>query len=99
MSRRMVLRALGGSLAVPILDSLAPSLRAQSNSSNATVLENQKPGTSAWQIGLPPYQISNDTDQWIRGYASAASINKGDSITFNITVNPITGKQGLCSIS
>jgi phosphodiesterase/alkaline phosphatase D-like protein len=90
----MVLRALGGSLAVPMLDALVPSLRAQSNSSNAIVLENQKPGTTAWQIGLPPYQLSNDTDQWIRGYASAASINQGDSITFNITVNPYNWKTG-----
>ncbi|HET8825009.1 MAG TPA: hypothetical protein VFM77_07765, partial [Terriglobales bacterium] len=56
-------------------------------SDNPIVVENQKPGTVAWQIGLPPYVNSNDTDQWIRGYASATSINKGEQITFNITVN------------
>jgi len=54
---------------------------------NAIQLENQKAGTPAWQIGLSPYVNSNDTDQWIRGYASAVSINKGEKITFNITVN------------
>jgi hypothetical protein len=59
---------------------------------NPVQLENQKPGTSAWQIGLPPYLNSNDTDQWIRGYASTTSINKGDKITFNITVNPYSWK-------
>jgi hypothetical protein len=59
---------------------------------NAVQLENQKPGTSAWQIGLYPYVNSNDTDQWIRGYASATSINKGEQITFNITVNPYSWK-------
>ena len=40
--------------------------------SNPIQLENDKPGTAAWQIG-PPYQNSNDTDQWIRGYASATA--------------------------
>lgn len=59
---------------------------------NAVLLENQKPGTLAWQIGLSPYVNSNDTDQWIRGYASATSINKGEKITFNITVNPYSWK-------
>src|SRR4051794_1761219 len=75
----------------------AGSLRAQINTAkptkppvtvNAIQAENQKTGTSAWQIGLPPYVNSNDTDQWIRGYGSAVSINKGEKITFNITVNP-----------
>jgi hypothetical protein len=59
---------------------------------NAIQIENQKPGTSAWQIGLYPYVNSNDTDQWIRGYASATSINKGEQITFNVTVNPYSWK-------
>jgi hypothetical protein len=59
---------------------------------NAIQSENQKPGTSAWQIGLSPYANSNDTDQWIRGYASKASINKGEQITFNVTVNPYSWK-------
>lgn len=62
----------------------APNLAA---ADNAIVVENQKTGTSAWQIGLPGYTFSNDTDLFIRGYASATSINKGESITFNITVN------------
>jgi len=61
---------------------------------NDIVIENQKTGTTAWQIGLPPYAVSNDTDLWIRGYASATSINKGQSITFNITVNPYNWKSG-----
>jgi Phage-related protein, tail component len=59
---------------------------------NAIQSENQKPGTTAWQIGLPPYVNSNDTDLWIRGYASATSINKGEQITFNITANPFVWK-------
>jgi hypothetical protein len=64
------------------------------NAANPIVVENQKTGTSAWQIGLPPYSASNDTDQQIRGYANAVSINKGQSITFNITANPYNWKPG-----
>jgi hypothetical protein len=66
---------------------------------NPIVVENQKAGTSAWQIGLPPYLNSNDTDQWIRGYASATSINKGEKITFNITVNPYSWKDPKVPVS
>jgi len=65
---------------------------------NAIQMENLKTGTSAWQIGLPPYVNSNDTDQWIRGYASAVSINKGEKITFNITVNPYNWKTNPASV-
>ena len=65
---------------------------------NAIQRENQKAGTLAWQIGLPPYENSNDTDQWIRGYASAVSINKGEMITFNITVNPYNWKTHPASV-
>lgn len=59
---------------------------------NPIQVENRKVGSAGWQIGLHPYVNSNDTDQWIRGYASAVSINKGDKITFNITVNPYNWK-------
>jgi Fibronectin type III domain len=59
---------------------------------NPIQVENQKAGTSSWQIGLYPYVNSNDTDQWIRGYADKTSINKGEQITFNITVNPYSWK-------
>lgn len=54
---------------------------------NPIVIENQKTGTTAWQIGLPGYTLSNDTELFIRGYASATSINKGEKITFFVTVN------------
>jgi hypothetical protein len=74
-----------------MLDGAIPGLKAQTGGGNAIVAENQKPGTTAWQLG-PPYLVSNDTDQWIRGYASAVSINKGGSITFFITVNPLNWK-------
>src|SRR6266702_4027282 len=55
---------------------------------NPIVLENQQPGTDRWQIGLPGYTRSDDTSNQIRGYASATSINKGQPLTFFVTVNP-----------
>ncbi len=60
---------------------LPPALAVQSN---PIVIENQQPGTDQWQIDLR----SNDIDSQIKGYASAASVNKGESITFYVGVNP-----------
>src|SRR5256712_6675936 len=49
------------------------------------VLENQQPGAASWQLPGPP---ADDINQQIKGYASATSVNKGESITFYVTVNP-----------
>ncbi len=56
---------------------------------NPVVTENQQPGTTAWQIGLPGFQVADDTAKQVKGYASATSVNKGEAITFRITVNPV----------
>ena len=56
---------------------------------NPTWLENQNAGNPNWQAGLAPYHTSNDTTKQIQGYASATSINKGQKITFYVTVNPV----------
>src|SRR2546425_11976906 len=53
-----------------------------------TVLENQQPGAGNWRMwlhGIPP---ADDVNQQIKGYASATSVNLGESITFYVTVNP-----------
>jgi len=52
------------------------------------VLENQQPGSGNWQMwlrGIPP---ADDAGKQIKGYASATSVNKGESITFYVTVTP-----------
>src|SRR2546429_9374004 len=52
------------------------------------VLENQQPGSGNWQMwlrGIPP---ADDVNQQIKGYASATSVNLGESITFYVTVTP-----------
>jgi len=53
---------------------------------NPIVVENQQPGTDQWRITLTP---SDDVNNQIKGYASAASVNLGGTIDLNVTVNPI----------
>ena len=55
---------------------------------NPIVLENQQPGTSQWQLWQSVYQAANDVGKQIKGYASATSVNKGESITFYVSVSP-----------
>jgi len=62
---------------------LAVSAAAQSN---PITIENQQPGTTAWQI--PWGSTGSDGVGQVKGYASAVSVNKGDNITFNVSVNP-----------
>ncbi|MGY1705365.1 N,N-dimethylformamidase beta subunit family domain-containing protein [Geodermatophilus sp. SYSU D00697] len=54
---------------------------------NPVVVENQHPGTESWQIT----RRSDDVHQQVKGYASAVSVDLGESITFFVTVNPVQG--------
>ena len=49
---------------------------------NAITLENQQPGTTAWQITNPVTQSSPE----IAGYASAPSVNKGGSLDIKVSL-------------
>ncbi len=51
---------------------------------NPIVLENSNPGTTEWRLA----RWSSDTEMEIKGFASATSVNKGETITFYVTVNP-----------
>jgi len=55
---------------------------------NPIVSENLQPGTDAWQIPSAGASVADDTLNQIKGYASTASVNKGQSVTFYVTVNP-----------
>lgn len=61
---------------------------ARAQTINPVVTENQQLGSGGWKIGLPGYRVADDTTGQIKGYASAASVNKGETITFHVTVNP-----------
>ena len=53
--------------------------------SNPIVIENQQPGTSQWRI--PWGSAATDVGGQIKGYASHTSVNKGENITFYVSVN------------
>src|ERR1041385_8239744 len=63
---------------------LLPVVVAEAQTPNPIVLENQQPGTTQWRLSL----AANDVTKQIKGYASAVSVNKGNSITFYVTVSP-----------
>src|SRR2546425_3481630 len=52
------------------------------------VLENQQPGSANWQMLLSGLKPADDVSKQIKGYASATSVNQGESITFHVTVTP-----------
>src|SRR5690348_142023 len=51
---------------------------------NPIAAENRESGTDAWRIS----KYSDDVNQQVKGYASAVSVNVGESITLFVTVNP-----------
>src|SRR5437660_7363638 len=53
---------------------------------NASVIENQQPGTTQWRANFG--STASDAGGQIKGYASATSVNKGENITFYVSVNP-----------
>lgn len=52
---------------------------------NPVVKENSQPGSPNWLIT----RTGDDVQRQIKGYASATSVNKGSSINFHISVNPV----------
>ncbi|MEZ4712084.1 MAG: DUF6605 domain-containing protein [Caldilineaceae bacterium] len=51
---------------------------------NPIIAENQLPGSSNWVLLKP----ADDVNMQIKGFASATSVNQGNSITFYVTVTP-----------
>src|SRR4051812_32409337 len=78
------------SLVVALVALLLPTVLSSSRAADAAtganpvVNENQLPGTAAWQLGKP----GDDIRKQIKGYASAASVNLGETVNFFVTVNP-----------
>jgi hypothetical protein len=59
------------------------------NNLSPVAIENQQPGTGNWAMwmgGMP----ADDVGKQIKGYASATSVNKGDSITFYVSATAPT---------
>jgi hypothetical protein len=77
------------SVAVAVVALLLPALLSPSRAdaatgSNPVVDENQLPGTAQWQLT----KEADDVGKQIKGYASATSVNVGQSIDFFVTVKP-----------
>jgi hypothetical protein len=77
-------RTMRGALAALWLTTLLPLLATAQG--NPIVLENQNPGSSAWNIDWG--SAGDDVTGQVKGYASATSVNKGGSINFHVSVNP-----------
>ena len=56
---------------------------------NPIVTENQQPGTDQWLLPTTGFQLADDTVNQIKGYASATSANKGEALSFFVTVTPV----------
>ena len=55
---------------------------------SAIVAENQHAGSSGWRIGGSGYHIASDVGAQVKGYASATSVDLGQSITLFASAQP-----------
>ena len=69
-------------LLAPIYLLFATASQAQGD--NPVAIENQRNGTLDWQLT----NEANDVEMQIKGFASATSVNVGESIDFYISVTP-----------
>ena len=79
-----IVRSMFRGMCVSAAVGLALGPAAVAAQSNPIVIENQQPGTNAWELTKP----GNDTTGQIKGYGSATSVNKGGTITFHVSANP-----------
>src|SRR5207237_7770983 len=68
----------------PSASNFAPSAPAPLAVDNPIVLENQQPGSGNWMWS----KLADDTNQQIKGFASATSVKQNENLTFYVTVNP-----------
>src|SRR5262245_30162064 len=81
------LRALRPSFRIALLFLLTViSAAAASAQTNPVVIENQLPGSTGWEPDLD--HVGTDAVGQIKGYTSAVSVNKGQTISFHVSVNP-----------
>ena len=86
-TQRRVFRGLSWIGTILCLLCVSILLTSTAQAQNPIVIENQQPGTTSWQI--PWGSTGNDTSGQIKGYADNVSVNKGQSITFYVSVNPV----------
>lgn len=61
---------------------------AEPGGDNPIRAENRRAGSRDWKIGSGPTVAADDLGRQIKGYASAASVNLGESIDFHVSTHP-----------
>jgi len=85
------LPALAAAIAVAVLASACGSGGGHAPSAgeeSPIVRENAEHGSDGWQFWLHDYSRGDDATEQVKAYASATSIDHGESITFFVSVNP-----------
>jgi SAM-dependent methyltransferase len=62
--------------------------RGRANGVGLITTENNLAGSKSWRIGADGSRAADDIRMQIKGYASATSVNVGESIDFHVTVEP-----------
>lgn len=95
ISRRAALAVLGaGALAAGVqyvVDAAATSPGSGASApgpDNPVRAENRRPGDRGWKIGAGSTVAADDLGRQIKGYASATSVNLGETIDFHVSTEP-----------
>jgi len=95
ISRRSVLAVLGvGALAAGTTSAVQAATGAPAGTTpapgpdNPIRAENRQPGSRDWRIGAGGTVAADDLGRQIKGYASATSVNLGESIDFHVSTEP-----------
>src|SRR3954451_16916689 len=81
---RLLLRFISS---IPLVFRLAGVASAAQAADNPIQIENRKPGSPEWQLGRPGFSVSTDAGGEIKGYASQASVNKGQTLSVHVSVS------------
>lgn len=65
-------------------DAMAVPTAAPAPVVNPIVVENRLPGTTAWRLPWAGHTLSNDTTLAIKGYTTAASVQRGESVRIRV---------------
>jgi putative cell wall-binding protein len=75
---------------------IAVKTAAEAPETNEIVLENRKGGTTAWRLPWNGYNLANDNNLAIKGYASDASVNRGETVGIRaLAASPGTASYGV----
>ena len=83
----LLLTLLGRSSSLPNAATKASSSQ-EHDEPNPIVIENRYPGSNLWQLPAIGFQVADDINLQIKGYAANSSTNPGGSVDLRVTVTP-----------